>query len=399
MKVVHLNTNLNITSAPYHLHRALLAKGIESRLLIFNECDIEGAESPKHDPAYKIRRHTVALKRESVMEKFTPDLYLPFSALPMGIDVSRHPFIEESDVICIHWVSGDYLSPKEIEQLLMTGKKVLIFCHDNCHFTGGCHVRLGCNKYKSGCGSCPQLCSFDREDISASLAKEKYDKYSKYLNYMVISPSTWMDNNVSQSFVFKDKPHKVLHNAIDTDTFRPYDRAVVRKLFDLPVDKKVVLTAFKANEKIPYNGAKYLWEVLEKLDPNIYVAMFGVDEISSEHSAGIHNLGFISDRDKLAKLYSASDVYFTTSLEDSFNQTVAECLACGTPVAAFENGGIADLIEHQKNGYLAEYKNSEDLVKGIEFLLDSDKKFSTRKKILSKFSYEAIADEFIKMVE
>ena len=398
MKVVHLNTNLNITSAPYNLHKALIAKGIDSNLLIFNECDIEEAVSPKHDPAYKIRRHTTAKKRENVMEKFTPDIYLPFSAVPMGIDISDHPLIRECDVICIHWVSGDYLSPKEIEQLLMTGKKVLIFCHDNCHFTGGCHVRLGCEKYKKGCGACPQLCSFDREDISASLAKEKFERYSKYLNYIVVSPSKWMDDNVASSFVFNGKPHHVLHNAIDTDTFRPYDKEVVRRLFDLPTDKKVVLTAFKSNEKIPYNGAKYLWDIVDALGDDVYIAMFGVDKISSEHSDKIHNLGFISDRDKLAKLYSSCDVYFTTSLEDSFNQTVAECLACGTSVAAFQNGGISDLIEHKKNGYLAEYKDSEDLINGIKYLIENDKKGQTRKRIVNNFSYEHIANEFLKLI-
>lgn len=53
-----------------------------------------------------------------------------------------------------------------------------------------------------------------------------------------------------------------------------------------------------------------------------------------------------------------------------------EALACATPVVAFNVGGIVDMIEHMINGYIAEYMNSEDLFKGLLWIIkNNDKKY------------------------
>ena len=104
-------------------------------------------------------------------------------------------------------------------------------------------------------------------------------------------------------------------------------------------------------------------------------------------------LGYLSEAE-LVKVYNASDIYVVPSLEDSFNNTVAECLACGTPVASFATGGIVDIIEHQKNGYLAEYNNPEDLAAGMQWILEHNKGnclgIAGRKRVEEFFSNEAV---------
>lgn len=399
MKVVHLNTNLNITSAPYQLHKALLQNGIDSNLLVFNACDLEKAESPKHDLLYKLKRRAAAKKRDSIMQGYNqnPDMY--FTALPYGMDVSKHPLIISSDVVMIHWVCGDYLSVEGIGKLLETGKKVFIVCHDNYHFTGGCHVRLGCDKYMNGCGKCPQLKSDNEQDITYQAVKEKVEYYQKYDNYMVLSPSTWMDSNVAKSLVFKDKKHGVLANAINTELFKAYDKAKAREEYGIPQDKKVVLIGIKSNENIPYNGMEYLYGGIEAFKKeDIHFVLFGANDVTNKILIGLQNVGFVNGREKLAMLYSASDVYVTTSLEDSFNQTVAECMACGTPVVAFNNGGIADIIDHKQNGYLAKIKDTKDWVSGVKYVLENVDNFSPRDKIVKNFSYDRIAEKFMEYV-
>jgi glycosyltransferase involved in cell wall biosynthesis len=55
--------------------------------------------------------------------------------------------------------------------------------------------------------------------------------------------------------------------------------------------------------------------------------------------------------------YSACDVFAVPSRIESFGLTALEAMACGTPVAAFRTGGLAELVVHEKTGLLADASN------------------------------------------
>jgi len=46
-----------------------------------------------------------------------------------------------------------------------------------------------------------------------------------------------------------------------------------------------------------------------------------------------------------------------------------EALACGVPCVGFKVGGIPEEIDHQKNGYVAAYRDAQDLARGIQWVL------------------------------
>jgi glycosyltransferase involved in cell wall biosynthesis len=80
--------------------------------------------------------------------------------------------------------------------------------------------------------------------------------------------------------------------------------------------------------------------------------------------------------------------FWLPSLEDNLPNTVMESLACGTPVVAFRTGGIPDMVQHQQNGYLAEYRSSADLARGIAWV------YSANRQVLSANSRRTIEDHF-----
>ena len=75
-----------------------------------------------------------------------------------------------------------------------------------------------------------------------------------------------------------------------------------------------------------------------------------------------------------------------------------ESLACGTPVVAFNTGGIPEMIEHKKNGYLSEYKSVADLEKGIKFILNHENpnllSENAVKKVDTEYNEKLVAEKY-----
>ena len=68
-------------------------------------------------------------------------------------------------------------------------------------------------------------------------------------------------------------------------------------------------------------------------------------------------------------MYNAADLFVLPSLEDNLPNTIMEAMACGVPCVGFKSGGIPEMIDHRKNGYVAEYKSAEDLAEGMRWVL------------------------------
>ncbi len=73
-------------------------------------------------------------------------------------------------------------------------------------------------------------------------------------------------------------------------------------------------------------------------------------------------------------------------------------MACGTPVIAFNTGGVPERVEHMKAGYVAEYKNPADLANGVELFLRDDSLRAkagiwARQKAEAKFTLKQQAEE------
>ncbi|MFI5159395.1 MAG: glycosyltransferase, partial [Sphingobacteriales bacterium] len=104
---------------------------------------------------------------------------------------------------------------------------------------------------------------------------------------------------------------------------------------------------------------------------------------------------------QMAELYSLADVFVTPAIEDNLPNTVMESLACGTPVVAFNTGGIPDMVDHLQNGYLAEFKSPTDFAAGINYVLTSAKKeelsVNARQKVLDNFTNKIIAAKYINL--
>ena len=109
----------------------------------------------------------------------------------------------------------------------------------------------------------------------------------------------------------------------------------------------------------------------------------------------------INDDEKLALCYAAADAFLIPSLEDNLPYTVMESLSCGTPVITFKTGGIPDMVKHEHNGYLAEYRSSESFADGMEWVINYPEKeklsAQARQTVLDNFSEDIISKKHIEL--
>lgn len=416
MKIVHCSTSVGYSSANYRIHKALLEQNIESDILVLkkNDNNLERVyEIGEYGIRYRIYErlsYYLNICEFLIFDKIIKlQKGMPFTSGIIGIDVSKIPLIQEADVIHLHCVNGAYLSLGAIKKLFGMKKSIVITLHDSWFVTGGCHVLNGCSKYITGCCNCSELDC--RIDVAKILHRSKVKLFEKY-NGILTAPSNWTRDNAQNSKVAQRIPCFVIGNTLDYNKFNIMTWEMIQNEIENIQEKGKIRILFGAlnSTKTPYKGFSYLVDLLKRLKENnpsvaekIELNIFGAAEenIEALHEYECHFWGYVSDERKLAAIYNLCDVYIVPSLEDSFNQTVLESCACGTPVVSFRTGGICDIIEHKITGYLAEYKSVEDLEKGLLWIIennvDNQLGKKARKKVIEKFSQDMIAKKFIEV--
>jgi glycosyltransferase involved in cell wall biosynthesis len=216
------------------------------------------------------------------------------------------------------------------------------------------------------------------KDLSFKGFEKKLNLYSKYNNLYFISPSKWLYECAKQSGLTKDKPLFHIPNILEKNFFKPFDKTIAKKTLNLNPNEAVI--AFGATSiDSPYKGWDYLLKALKILASEIEfkkisVIVFGggyKKEIADEIPFQTMFTGHLRDEYSPVMIYNAADVFIAPSLADNLPTTVLESLSCGTSVVGFDVGGIPDMIKHKENGYLAKYKDANDIAEGIKFCINN----------------------------
>lgn len=307
--------------------------------------------------------------------------------------------LNEFDIIHLHNLHGNYFS---IFTLLMLKprKKMVWTLHDMQAITGHCAHAFSCEKWQNGCGSCPDLMSYPalKKDTTRFLWKLKKSIYKK-LDLEIIVPSNWLKEKVEKSSL-KEFPIHVIYNGVDTSIFKPFDKPFVRNLLGLPLDKKIVLFSADMGFNNPYKGGEYVNQMInDDLFHDVLFINIGGEQLVKNQN--LWTFPYIDDQVKLVHFYNAADVLLYPSLADNCPLVVLEAMACGLPIVAFNVGGIPELIENHKSGFVVP-KEYDYLKNFTTRLLNNEvlrKSFSENsiKTVKSKFSIEKMNIEYLKV--
>jgi len=410
LKVVHINsTDIKggAAIACMSINSALNKVGIESSILVQKKYgNVNLTVGFTDAPISKIKYFFRFLLDYFSIYFLTVKKRGRFSFPYFGTDISKHHQVKEADIIHLHWINGGFFSLRTFRQLAYLKKPVVWTLHDMWAFTGGCHYSGECNNYLTECKNCPSLKFPGVKDLSYRIFKGKFIAY-KNLNLQLVTCSNWLSGEVVKSKLLSNITVDVIPNPIDTEIYRPVDKKSARKKLNLSVDKMLILFG-TMTLKEERKGFLYLQKSLTilynkypELRSNIEVIVFGSfnkNEISKIPFKA-NFFGRIKNVETLVNCYNSADVFVAPSLEDNLPNTVMESLACGVPVAAFNIGGMPDMIEHKKNGFLAVPKSAESLADGILWLLKETKDFSrlneyALNKVVEKFSPEIIGKKY-----
>ena len=409
MNILILNTSERTGGAAIaatRLMKALIGNGINVQILVLNK-----QTSDKN--IFSIQSSLIKRKLAQfnffwerwvifVHNRFSRKNLFKISIANTGFDISGHPLVKSADIIHIHWINQGFLSLENMAKIIQSGKPVVWTLHDMWAGTGICHYPGDCEKYKNECSDCPFLSGKTVRDLSYKVFTLKKKLYLNRITY--VGCSGWIANEAKKSALLQNAFITNIPNPIDTTVFKPGNKADIRQKRGLSVNKKLVLfVAAKLSDT--RKGMSYLVEAsryLQQRNMEIVFLSGKIDEnLLRTISLPAHNLGYLCTPADIASAYAACDVFVTPSLEENLPNTIMEAMACGTPCAGFNTGGIPEMIDHKINGYLAKYQDAKDLADGIDWILfEADYQQlsqNAHRKVIDCYSEEIVAVQYMEL--
>ena len=278
----------------------------------------------------------------------------------VGIEDFRHPGAwhllglspHKPEIVHCHNLHGGYF---DLRALVWLSRQipVVLTMHDAWLLSGHCAHSLGCDRWQTGCGHCPDLALLPavKRDATAYNWRRKQKIYRQSRLY-VAAPSRWLMQKVEKSMLAPAaRQTRIIPYGLDLTLFQPADKLQARACLNIPPQAKVLLFTANGIRHNIWKDYDTLRDALARLaqqwpnEPLLLIALGEDGPPEQIGSATVHFVPFQKEARIVARYYQAADVYIHPARADTFPNTVLEALACGTPVAATAVGGIPEQIK------------------------------------------------------
>jgi glycosyltransferase involved in cell wall biosynthesis len=400
LSILHISTADNVGGSgrsAFKIHRELKECGIDSKMLVSTRVT--------SDPDIDFIHRRLSKFIDRIASMITDYLGLQYLYIPSSMSLLRHPWFKQSSIVQLYNTHGHYFS-HSILPAVSRKKKIVWRLSDMWPMTGHCAYSGECEKWKTGCRGCPDIEAYPpiRRDSAAFLWKHKKYLYRKS-SFHVVAPSSWIKEIADESPLFAGFSKTLIPNGFNTNIFKPLPKEWCRKIMNIPDDKKIILFivhSFNDNQRkgteFFLNAIRSLWET--RRDFRILLVGDSVYKWGLDLPCDVLRHDFVKDDELLAMIYNAADLNIHPAVLENMPNSILEAMSCGVPSVAFDTGGVKDAMEHKKTGYLARFKDVDDLVGGMKWLMDVHHMMpqiseDCRRTVLKKFSLKTQNAAFI----
>lgn len=110
----------------------------------------------------------------------------------------------------------------------------------------------------------------------------------------------------------------------------------------------------------------------------------------------IQHVGVVNDHQKQAFLGEAAALLFPIDWPEPFGLVMIEAMACGTPVIAWRNGSVEEIIEEGVSGFVVD--SHEEAVAAVKRLPELDRR-RVREAFLERFTAIRMAKDYVALYE
>lgn len=342
--------------AGLRLHRSLLAAGVSSTLLVGTKAGTE--------PTVTELAHPRLLRRS--LRKLGHEVGLNELAGIGAYGTAFRGLARHADVIHAHALQEGWFSYPALALLSRSTPSVLTL-HDMWPFTGHCSFSFGCDRWRTGCGSCPHPEAFPavKRDATSIEWRVKDATWARS-RLVVVSPSRWLADLAEKSILGRFEV-RVIPHGIDTGTFAPRPRQSCRAALGIPEDRIALLFTAASLERADgadatdRKGVHLLLGALRAVPPELRarcsLILMGrngraMAEVLRGQGYDVVEVGYVVSDPLKSFVYSAADLFVFPSRADNAPLVVLESLACGTPVISFDVGGLGELVDEGQTGML-----------------------------------------------
>lgn len=229
---------------------------------------------------------------------------------------------------------------------------------------------------------------------------EKSDKVTAVSNHLA---------NETKQLLHTTKDVKTIYNFIDPNTYYPKNAPHLKENLQIGENEKVIvhISNFRKVKRVPdvikvFNRIQQEIEAILLLigeGPELPVAMKLAKDLGIDKK-----IKLLGNQKNVAELLSICDLKLLLSEKESFGLVLLEAMACGVPVIGTDVGGIPEVIEHGKTGYISPLGNIEKISSDALEILTNEKLHSTFStnainRVRDVFHQEKIVKQYEKIYE